>query len=318
MIDITEHILGTLTTFEREAAFEAGVQHAEHGSHRDQYELAKLKHRNVREAYGFKRADADVLTAPTDNDKLAKGVVPAYGWTGQSAYTKLADGTWVNACPNAGHCTKVCVLHNGNGAYPRVQRARDYRTDFAVNETASWLFLLGYELKRAVIKHGNILFRPNVNTDLEWHRILPSLADGGMGGRIMSYGYTKRPDVLSVPGGWHGPHFRESCSWNENSDPFTVRYFMHGGGAVAMVTSRAKGDPVDRDAILRFLCDVGCDVPVIDADLTDEWMLSRSTAVIGDLSAKGSARSLIGKSGFVVNLKVASETVTPVRLLLSV
>ena len=58
------------------------------------------------------------------------------------------------------------------------------------------------------------------------------------------------------------------------------------------MTSRRKGsDVVDA---LPFASG-----PVVDADSTDEWMLSG--AVTGDLSAKGKARPLIGRSRFVVS-----------------
>jgi hypothetical protein len=42
-------------------------------------------------------------------------------------------------------------------------------------------------------------------------------------------------------------------------------------------------------------------VAVVDADVTDEWMLPEG-GIIGDLSAKGYARRLIGVSDFVVRV----------------
>jgi hypothetical protein len=65
------------------------------------------------------------------------------------------------------------------------------------------------------------------------------------------------------------------------------------GGAVAVVTSRVKGTPVG--SVFPF----GTTASAVDADITDEWMLTPG-AVVGDLSAKGKARKLIGRSRFVV------------------
>jgi len=52
---------------------------------------------------------------------------------------------------------------------------------------------------------------------------------------------------------------------------------------------------------LREFFGVDDSVTVVDADKTDEWMLGDG-GVIGDLSAKGMARRLIGVSDFVVRV----------------
>lgn len=251
----------------------------------------------TRERYGFRRLSVPLLTPPSANMKLDKAVVPTYGWTGQHFRVVLpaSDGLRrlsVNACPNAGHCTRVCVLDNGNGMYDSVQRARLWRTDLLVREPRAFARILAWELVHAVRKHGRILFRPNVNTDVAWQLLLPSLTDGYVAG-VLSYGYSKRPETLDSDG-WLGAAYRVAYSWNERSDADAVSSFVARGGAVAVVTRRRKGAPV-----LDTFPFATTTAPIVDADVTDEWIVMPG-AVIGDLSAKGKARGLIGRSGFVV------------------
>jgi len=252
----------------------------------DSYDLLA----SVRTNHGFRNLPVPLLTAPDGNHKLAGASVPSYGLTLAHFRTKL-PGLSVNACPNAGHCTKVCVVDNGNGAYDSVQRARKWRTELVAKHPYHFARILAWELTRAVRKHGSILFRPNVNSDVAWHRILPPLCNGSID-HVLSYGYSKLPETLEG-NGWLGTHYRVAYSWNETSDPDAVRAFLLRGGAVAVVTSRRKGEPA------------GCRWPfmdrpwmAVDADTSDEWMFD--DCVIGDLSAKGKARRLIGKSKFIV------------------
>jgi hypothetical protein len=293
----------------------------------------------VRARHGFAQLAAPLLTAPDGNHKLAGSKVPAYGLTLQHfrvvlpAVTETVTPTvaptvavrpdsrhvdWaatlsdpdfanmdvpigtimrrhprlsVNLCPNAGHCTRVCVLDNGMGRYNSVQRGRMWRTDLLARHPDAFVRILAWELVRAVRKHGQILFRPNVNSDVAWQTVLPSLTDGYIGG-VMSYGYSKRPETLAGDG-WLGSHYRVAYSWNERSNADAVRAFYMRGGAVAVVTARRKGAPVL--SVFPF----GTTADAVDADTTDEWMLTTGS-VVGDLSAKGKARQLIGTSRFVV------------------
>jgi len=250
----------------------------------------------VRFEHGFKEVSSPLLTPPSANAKLAKGETPAYGLTLQHYVTSfgarnLHERITVNACPYAGDCVKVCVLNNGNGAYPAVQRARKAKTELLVRHPLSFVAILAWELVRAERKHGKILFRPNVNSDIAWERVLPSMLDGEQLPNVMSYGYSKRPEVLETDG-WLAPTYRVAYSWNETSTQSAVGAFVDRGGSVAVVTSRKKGAHVGSSPVFA--------TTAIDADKSDEWVFESST--IGDLSAKGKARSLIGKSGFVVTV----------------
>ena len=253
---------------------------------------------DVRESHGFMNRPAPLLTPPNANHKLAGAKVASYGLTLHSFRTVLPahDGfprLSLNTCPNAGHCVKVCVVKNGNGRFASTQRGWLWRTDLFARHPASFVRILAWELTEAVRKHGEILFRPNVNSDVAWQRILPSMTDGFLAG-MTSYGYSKRPETLTSDAGWMGTAYRVAYSWNESSDAATVDAAVANGVPVAVVTSRRKGS-----SVVTSLPFAGTNV--VDADATDEWMLSASGSVTGDLSAKGKARSLVGKSRFVVN-----------------
>lgn len=247
---------------------------------------------------GFAPRVADLLTPPDAQHKLSMAVVPSYGMT-----LAHADMSGHELCPwRTEGCTATCVVSNGNGRYDSVQRAWLWRTDLWLEYPLAAAYRLGWELGRAVRKHGEILFRPDVNSDAAWHRVTPWL--GHLEG-VTVYGYTKNPAVLDarvqVDGGLHG--FRYAYSWNERSRLARVQPHLARGGRVAVVTNRSKGQAVDAAAVRAFF-GVPSSVAVVDADATDEWIVngprSKHVGVIGDLTAKGQARSLIGKSDFVV------------------
>ena len=263
----------------------AGVRLPKYGS-----EQAIIKARKGR---GFSPVVADMLTAPKHNDKLEAASVPSYGLT--LAHEQIHER--YNLCAWAGDCTKVCVLNNGNGRYDSVRRAWLWRTDFLANSSLFAMQRIGWELGRAVRKHGEILFRPDVNSDLSWHRFAPSL--GSLPG-VTTYGYTKNPLQLHRHDARISAGFHYAYSHNESSDRGDEHRHLIGGGKIAVVTSRRKGEPVNAAALREFF-GVDDSVPVVDADKTDEWMLSGG-GVIGDLSAKGMARRLIGVSNFVVRV----------------
>jgi hypothetical protein len=251
---------------------------------------ARMAYGIVRERYGFSATQRNVigaklLTAPSANMKLDKSVVPAYGLTLQHYVQKLSTGATINACPWAGDCVKMCVLDNGNGAYPEVQRARRAKTEFLALHPNDFAFILGHELARAVRKDGEILFRPNVNSDVEWQTIAPALCNGEIVD-VKMYGYSKDPSVMESDG-WLGSHYRVAFSANENEQAtsVTVQGFIARGGSVAVVTDRKPKKPMTvREG-------------VIDADLTDEWIFQ--SGIIGDLSAKGKARKWVGRTKFI-------------------
>jgi hypothetical protein len=250
---------------------------------------------HVRSRWGFVDRGAPLLSLPGSNMKLDKASKITVGLTLDQYVTTLPavpggrKRITINSCMHAGDCAAVCVLMNGHGTDPRVIRARKAKKDFLVSSPKAFAYLLGYELQWFGLRNGNFLFRPNVASDVCWEKILPSMT-GGYIPEMMSYGYSKWPYVLEGDG-WLDTHYRVAYSRNEDSNLLAMAAFTAHGGSVAMVTSRRKGEapPATFGG-----------VEVVDADKTDEWIFRRG--VIGDLSAKGSARSLIGKSNFVVSV----------------
>lgn len=301
LIDLTEVLRPHAGAMDRE--FRAGAyDYRRGGQWLNTRGLALTLWDDVRERYSLSRCHPSLLTPPGANAKLDKAEIPSYGLTLQHHVQRVNPKLVVNACPHAGHCVKVCVLDNGNGGFHRVQMTRRARTAFLAEQPRAFSYLLGWELAKA--SHETpILFRPNVNSDVKWHELIPSMFDGKTLPWVTSYGYTKWPDILDG-NGWITPFYRISYSWNEKSDPKDVSRFLDRGGSVAVVSSRKKGAPVPDHHRLQTggawitRHDIG-----VDADLTDEWIFQQG--VIGDLSAKGRARRLIGKSGFVVTTEAA-------------
>lgn len=301
MKDLTDVLLPHAEVMDR--AFRLGVDEARAGERTLNLRTARRLYADHRaDRFGFERLPQPLLTAPSHNVKLAKAARPSYGLTLQHYVQRIRPRLVVNACPHAGDCVKVCVLDNGHGSFETVQRGRRSKTAFLVEQPFSFAYLLGYELARAVAREARpILFRPNVNSDVEWQLLIPSMTGGvagdfrvpALGTGCLLYGYSKNPAVLDTDG-WIGGVYRVAYSWNERSDAGLVFDFLRRGGSVAVVTDRRKGQPTLTDAPFS-----GGSYGSVDADLTDEWMFE--PGVIGDLSAKGRARRLIGKSGFVVS-----------------
>lgn len=250
----------------------------------------------MRGEYGLARKPAPLLTDPTSNMKLDKSTRVAYGLTLQHHVVRLHSGEIVNLCPNAGACTKGCVLNNGQGAYPTVQRARDAKTAFLFHSPDLFAYMVGYELAKALAKHDDtgIDFRPNVNSDIEWEKLLPDLFNGAVfGDSLWAYGYTKNQYVLATDG-WLASHYRVAFSANEHCKvtDLRVKAFLKRGGSVAVVTNR-QPDWRTNQQIEQW----SKAATVVDASKDDSWVWEHG--VIGDLAAKGKLRRYIGKTDFV-------------------
>ncbi len=303
-LDLTDHLRPEAARMNK--AFCDGVEDSNLdwlSSNNAQRAFARWLWAGERERWGLTATPVPLLTPPTANLKLAKASVPSYGLTLQHYVQRVTPKLVINACPNAGDCTKMCVLDNGMGRFAGVQLARRAKTAFLATQPAAFAYLLGWELERAQRKHGRILFRPNVNSDVAWEQLLPSMVVAHGFSHdwrdSMLYGYTKRTEVLGTRG-WLGESYRVAYSWNEKSDPVAVAQFLERGGSVAVVTDRKKGDFVPRQFHLPghpegFFVN---HYRHVDADLTDEWIFKQG--VIGDLSAKGRARKFISKTDFIV------------------
>ena len=312
--DTTDWILSHTTLDERHNAYLSGIEFA-NARVRPKYFYGQLS--RIRALYGFLDDQKYIRTTtqPESNAKTDKATALEFGVTLQSARTQLIDGRWFESCQHRGACTGLCVLKNGNGAYPSTQRARDAKLHMIVDETYAFILTYAYELQVALIRQWRsanprtIINRPKINDDLRWHEILPALAEHGWNGSIMSLGYTKDPAIFDVPGGERGKYFRESYSISEKSNLADVRRFVLAGGNATIVHRGKTGAPVPAAAIRTYL-GLPDWVPVHDTDKTDETILIPG-AGINALTAKGKARK--SRSKFVVDLNGRLQS-TPVSV----
>lgn len=246
---------------------------------------------SVRAHNGAPARAVDILTAPEANAKLAKAATPLWGRT--LAHARLSG---FELCPaRTEACTKVCVLFNGHGERPSTQIAWVWRTQLYTDFPWEAGYREGYELARAHARDGQFLYRPDVNSDTAPWRWCARL--GEMRDFFQCLGYSKLPEVLGRDAELRERGFHIAYSHNERSNLDREREHLLSGGKIAVVTSRLKGVPPNAEVLREFF---GVNVPVVDGDLTDEWIVMDSPLII-DLSAKGKARSLIGRSDFIVS-----------------
>jgi len=228
---------------------------------------------------------ANLLTLPDVQHKLKKSEIYTVGLTIQHA-----NVSGIETCAWRGHCTSVCVLDNGNGRYSSVQKARNVKTQFLAKHSADFLRILGSEIKKHSDENEKVLVRLNVNSDLRWYEILPTLSNGHpQMPNVYIYDYTKNPAVLHGDGKV-GRKYRAVYSVNEKSDLARVRSFISRGGTAALVTNRKKNGKI----LESFL-----GIPVVDGDLSDDRYHEHGVWV--DLAAKGKARQM-ADVGFVKNI----------------
>jgi hypothetical protein len=249
---------------------------------RESLRAARLVWAAFRERHGFKYDAPKLLTYPSSQAKLAKSKQFTVGLTLQHAAV-----SGVETCPWRGECARVCVLDNGNGRYANTQKGRNVKTLFLYEHPEEFTRLLAHELRGLSATYERVLVRLNVNSDLRWYRILPTLVDGSTFSNVYFYDYTKNAAVLSGSG-MVAANYRAVYSVNESSDLDKVAAYVARGGTAAVVTTRKKNTPPPP----TFM-----GLPVVDGDSTDNRFDERGTWV--DLAAKGKARALIGNSEFV-------------------
>lgn len=259
-------------------------------------EGAKAQVAAMRRKHGFAEEWAPMLTKAAAQDKFKKSKRPQAGLL----LAPAKSSGIVNTCAWSGVCATPCVAHNGNGSYPSIKRARAWRTDLLATMPAFAVWQIGFEVSRL---DPDGWFRPDTFSDIGWWGILPSMPEF-----VTVGGYSKNPYLLLRTAELH--EWNTAYSWNENSDAAKVRRHLAAGGKVAIVTDRKRGAPVT-DALARHL---GVDVPVVDADLTDEWVLQPGP-LVGDLTAKGRAlRLIVGSTPDVENPRFVEEVYGTHRL----
>ena len=278
-ITISKRVPNLSVTLESRAQAMASVLY---DTNRESLLAARSVWASFRESKGFKYDAPKLFTYPASQAKLGKSEQFTVGLTLQHAAV-----AGVETCPWRGECASICVLDNGNGRYANTQKGRDIKTQFLHEYPVAFTRLLIEELRGLAAKYERVLVRLNVNSDLRWHRILPALVDGELFPNVFFYDYTKNAAILSGAG-LVARNYRAVYSVNESSDIDKVRAFVSRGGTAAIVTTRDKKTPPP--AYFMVLA-------VVDGDITDNRYDERGVWV--DLSAKGKARALIGKSEFV-------------------
>lgn len=233
------------------------------------------------------------LTIPhkdVHNAKLGKSALPTVSLT-LAAHRDAAYGIYrLNTCEWAGSCASMCVLGHGKGLLSTVRAARAWRTECLWRDPVAFLALLRYEIHQHAEKHGRILVRLNVASDLPWEKF-PSLFNHP---NIQAYDYTKDPHILDHADGFVLPNYRKVYSLNEYTDDKAACDFLLRGGTISVVTNRKVGDPtmgvcwIDRTPF-----------DLLDGDSSDD-RFSAPRGVVIDLAAKGRARGERGiRTGFV-------------------
>ena len=209
-----------------------------------------------------------LLTEPDGNPKLAKSEIPTFGLS-------LAPANMAglgNLCPAASGCVVPCLQSAGRGGFAPVAAGRIRRTRFLDADPAGFVGAVEHELRRGVARFGEILFRPNVLSDVAWEIVAPTWFE--IPG-VTLYDYTKRRDrAYSRP-------YAVALSAGANMSLEEIRGHVAAGIRVSVVADVPRvGKPKTWFGL-----------PAVDADLTDAWILGTGGAV-GLLAPKGRAKNV--------------------------
>lgn len=179
-------------------------------------------------------------------------------------------------------CTAVCVLEESfRGRDPKNRGARDLRTLFLAENPNAFVAIVAEELRRAVRKHGRILFRPNVASDVRWERVCPAwFRIAG----VVGYDYTKANPLTQRDA---IPNYRlvYSVSERPQSERVAVEYLRAGGTAAVVFDSKRHEPPATWNGFR-----------VVDGDAGDDRTRDPRGSVVG-LGVKANGRT--DRTGFV-------------------
>lgn len=227
--------------------------------------------RHVRIRHGFAPGYAPPLTQSGEgNAKLRKnGATPTVGLT--IAPHRLAG---VNVCTaSTPGCRELCLFTAGRGGFSDVARARIARAVMLSEYPLEARALIRSELVRTLRKYGrrHVAFRPNVTSDLPWHRE-PWLAE--LPARLVRYGYSKHRSYLADDPAGFDLTFSVSERERSFADALPV---LEGGHRIAVVVPVGEVLPA---SVAGW--------PVIDGDASDaRW---RDPVGVVTLRAKGKAK----------------------------
>jgi hypothetical protein len=228
-----------------------------------------------------------LLSPPASNVKMAKSATPTYGLS--LAPADMAGD--LNTCTwSTPLCRAACVLVTaGKGTLPGVRRARVVKTRALAEHPQAFITVLAWELGKAVRKHGAIVARLNVASDLRWELFAPAvLATPG----VAFYDYTKAPvGQRSAPDGYRLTY---SVSERARSTTNAIEAMQALANAAVVFERTPAGLPETWNGF-----------KVIDGDVTDDRTQDPRGTVVG-LLAKGAARRTRGAEDGFVKPAVAS------------
>ena len=225
-----------------------------------------------------------LLSAPTSNAKLAKGIKKGVKTYGLSLAPYNLSGK--NLCPHASDgCAIACLNTSGLGAMQSVQKARIQKTKEFLNNREEFLATLKKEInskiKTAKRKMEKIAFRLNVLSDLPWQ----NLVDMTENPDVPFYDYTPNlKRMIRFLNGELPKNYHLTFSRKENNQA-QCELILAMGGNVAVVFDKLPQTYLGK--------------PVIDGDETDLRFLDPKGVIVG-LKAKGKAKK--DTSGFVVKI----------------
>ena len=230
-----------------------------------------------------------LLTSPTYNAKLAKGIKKGFKTYGLSLAPYNLSGK--NLCPHASEgCALACLNTAGLGKMDSVQKARIQKTKEFLNNREEFVSTLEKEInskvKTAKKKLEKIAFRLNVLSDLPWYNIV----DMEKHSDVSFYDYTPNlKRMIQFLKGELPKNYHLTFSRKENNQA-QCELVLAMGGNVAVVFDKLPQTYLGK--------------PVIDGDETDLRFLDPKGVIVG-LKAKGKAKK--DTSGFVVKYSELQE-----------
>ena len=229
----------------------------------------------------------NLLSPGSTNTKTAKNSLKTFILY-LSPYNLNSKG--INLCPKASKgCAAACLYTAGRGAFSNVQKARQNKTEYYLNDKKGFIANLSNQIMKEYLKakKGNykIAFRLNGTTDIDFIYLLQKYANldiSTLKDYAVFYDYSK---ILG------------KC----------IKYLKHPNYTVAF--SRSESNEAETNEAIKLGINVAAvfsgDLPqkykgakVVDGDSSDLVMIYNKNVILG-LKAKGKARK--DTSGFVIN-----------------
>lgn len=243
-------------------------------TNKTELQLTLSECKEICKAHGFGK----LLTNPAGNAKLIKSLAKGFYNVGLSLAPAKSSG--FNVCQFAGICAVPCVAHTGRAEFfSSIAAARIARTKLFFQDRQTFLAIFRAELKAAERKAQRLglqlAIRPNVFSDLPWHKIAPELFADFPAANW--YGYTKSRSVASdFAAGRLPANYHITFSWSERIDVKTAKQIVRAGCNVAVPFYHA----IDRKGCLPTSMNWQ-GLPVLDGDKTDLRFLDPAGHIVG-------------------------------------